>query len=535
MKKVTLFLFGMLLGIPFSFISNACTSILVTKGATKDGSVIITYSCDGEFLPHLQRIPAQNHQPGEYLEFTDRNGKIHKVRQKPQTYAVVGLINEFQLSVGETTFDGREELQNPDGALQYWTLMNLALQRARTAREAIIVMGNLVAEYGYASTGETFSLADPNETWIMEMIGPGPGGKGAVWVARKIPDGAICAHANMARIGTFPTNDPDNCIYSKNVISLAIKKGYYNPKSGKPFSFREAYDVVDAQKLRYCASRVWSIFRRSAPSLNLSSDFNRAVPGADPYPLWIIPDHKLSVHDVMMLMRDHYEGTAFDMTKGLDAGPFHTPNRWRPITWTVNGKEYAWERPVSTQQTAYSFVSQARSWLPDAIGGVLWYGMDDTYTTCYVPLYCNINEVPKSFAEGSMQKFGWNSAWWVFNFVANIANLKYDYMIKDIRKVQKELEGNLLAIQPVIETTALALYKTDPELMDNFLTDYCVSHAENIVERWKQLGEYLLTKYNDGYVKDKKGRPQPVGYPEDWLIKVIQSDGDHFSLPDQKK
>lgn len=535
MKKITLFLIGLLLSMPMAFRSTACTSILVSKGASKDGSVFITYSCDGEFLAHLQRIPAQDHQPGETIEFTDRNGKVHKIRQKPHTYAVVGLINEFQLSFGETTFDGREELQNPDGALHYWTLMNLVLQRARTAREAIKVIGNLVAEYGYASTGETFSLADPNETWIMEIVGSGPGGKGGNWVALRIPDGAISAHANMSRVGTFPLDDPDNCLYSKNVISFATKKGYYKPKSGKPFSFREAFDVVDAGKLRYCAARVWSIFRRSAPSLNLSSDFNRAVPGADPYPLWIKPDHKLSVHDVMMLMRDHYEGTPFDMTKGLDAGPFHTPNRWRPIAWSVNEKEYAWERPISTQQTAFSFVSQARSWLPNSIGGVLWYGMDDTYTTCYIPLYCNISEVPRSFAEGKIQQFSWNSAWWVFNFVANIANLKYDYMIQDIQKVQKELEGNLLALQPAIETTALALNKTDPELMNSFLTNYCLSHAENVVDRWKKLGEELLTKYNDGYVKDEKGRPRSVGYPEDWLKRVIKSDGEHFLLPDKQK
>jgi len=531
MKKITLFLFGMLVGVPFSFNSKACTNILVSKGASKDGSVIITYSCDGEFLAHLQRIPAQDHQPGEYLKFTDRNGKVHKIIQKPHTYAVVGLMNEFQLSIGETTFDGRTELQNPNGALHYWTLMNLALQRARTAREAIKVMGNLVANYGYASTGETFSLADPEEAWIMEMVGSGPGGKGANWVALRIPDGAISAHANMSRIGTFPLDDPENCLYSKNVISFATKKGYYLPKSGKPFSFRDAYDVVDAGKLRYCATRVWSIFRRSAPSLNLSSDFNRGIPNTNPYPLWIKPDHKLSVHDVMMLMRDHYEGTPFDMTKGLDAGPYHSPNRWRPINWSINDKRYAWERPISTQQTAFSFVSQARTGFPNGIGGVLWYGMDDTYTTCYIPLYCKINEVPKSFAEGDIQKFSWNSAWWVFNFVANIANLKYVYMIKDIQDVQKELEKNFFAMQPAIETTALALYKTDPELMQNFLTDYSISCAEKVVKRWKQLGEDLLTKYNDGYIKDENGRPRSMGYPDDWLKRVIQSDGDHFILP----
>ncbi len=513
----------------------ACTNILVSKGASKDGSVMITYSCDGEFLPHLRYTPAKDHAPDEFIEIRGRDGKLHKIGQVPHTYAVVGLMNEFQVSIGETTFDGRKELQNPGGLLPYWTLMNLALQRAKTAREVIQVMAGLTAEYGYASTGETFSIADPNEAWIMEMIGPGPGGRGALWVARRIPDGYISAHANMSRIGEVPLHDPKNCLYAKNLISFAVKQGYYGPKSGKPFNFHRAYDPRTPEKLRYCATRVWSIFRRSAPSRHFSPDFSRGVAGAKPYPLWIKPDHKLSVQDVMALMRDHYEGTPFDMTKGVDAGPFGTPNRWRPITWTVDSVKYAWERPISTQQTAFSFVSQARSWLPNAVGGIYWYGVDDTYTTSYVPLYCGITAVPESFTIGSMQKFSWDSAWWVFNFVANIANLKYAYMIQDIQKVQKELEGNFFALQPAVEKTAVALSKTNPGLMKQFLTDYSVSHAEQTVQRWKQLGEALLVKYNDGYVKDEKGRPQAVGYPQHWLRDVIKLKGDHFKLPVWKK
>lgn len=532
MKKIIILTFtAILLIFGNSIPAFSCTNILVSKGATTDGSVIITYSCDGEFLPHLRLTPAADHAPGEYLEYRDANGHIHKVPQPAHTYKVVGLMNEYQVSFGETTFDGRPELQNPDGALHYWTLMNLTLQRAKTAREAIQVIASLTDEFGYASTGESFSLADPNEAWIMEIVGTGPGGKGAVWVARRIPEGYICAHANMSRIGTFPLNDPENCLYSKNVISFAIEKGYYDPKSGEPFRFNEAYDVVDPGKRRYCAARVWSIFRRSAPSLNLSADFSRGVKEAGRYPLWIKPDKKLSVQDVMSLMRDHYEGTPYDMTQGVDAGPFHTPNRWRPIEWQVDSVDYAWERPISTQQTAFSFVSQARSWLPDPIGGVYWYGMDDTYTTCYFPLYCGISDIPESYATGTMQHFSWNSAWWVFNFVANIANLKYSYMIQDIQNVQSELEGSFFTYQPAIEMAAENLYEKNPELVKQFLTTYSVSQGEMVMRKWKQLGEDLLTKYNDGYVKDEKGSPRSVGYPEDWLRDVLKNRGDHFRLP----
>ena len=510
---------------------KACTSILVSKGASKGNSVIITYSCDGEFLPHLQYKPAQDYAPGEFYEIHSWSGEIFKINQVSHTYAVVGLMNEYQLSIGETTFDGRKELRNPEGKLHYWTLMNLALERAKTAKDAIKVIADLVDEYGYASTGETISIADTDEAWVMEIIGTGPGGKGAVWVARRIPDGYICAHANMSRIGEFPMNDPENCLYSKNVISFAIEKGYYNPDSGKPFRFYEVYDPRSPGKLRYCASRVWSILRRSAPSQNFSSDFHRGVINAEPYPLWIKPDDKLSVQDVMALMRDHYEGTLFDMTKGVDAGPFSSPNRWRPVTWEVDSVKYGWERPISTQQTGFSFVSQARSWLPDAVGGLIWYGMDDTYTTCYVPLYCGITQVPEPFTVGNISEFSWNSAWWVFNFVANIANLKYSYMIKDIKKVQRELEEKFFVLQPLIEKTAAALSESNPELMKKYLTDYSVTQGEQTVQRWKQLGEELLTKYNDGYVKDEKGRPRGVGYPEEWLRNVNKLRGDQFKLP----
>ncbi len=516
--------------------AGACTNLLVTKGASVDGSVTITYTCDGEFHPHLRYTPAADYAPGDSLEMTDWSGNLRgKIEQVEHTYAHVGLMNEHQLAISETTFDGRLELQDKEAILHYWDLMHLALKRAKTAREAIEVMTDLVAEYGYRSTGESFSIADTEEAWIMEMIGRGPGEKGAVWVARKVPDGYVACHANKARIGEFPLDDPENCLYSDDVISFAVEKGYYVPESGEPFRFCEAYCPATPKNRRYADTRVWSILRRAAPSLDLSPDYHRAVEGAEPYPPWVKPDEKLSLAGVFDLMRDHYEGTEFDMTKGVDAGPEGCPVRWRPITWTVDEVEYAWERPISTQQTGFSFVSQSRSWLPGPIGGVLWYGVDDTYTTCYVPLYCGITDVPESFAVGSLRSFSWDSAWWVFNFVANYANLRYSHMIEDIQKVQREIEGTFMELQPAVEKTAVELLETDPELMTGYLTDYSVAHGEMVVDRWRELGEYLLTKYNDGYIKDEDGRPREEGYPASWLEKVVESRRDQFKLRQKAK
>lgn len=518
-----------------SFQVQACTSLLVTRGATADGSVIITYTCDGEFHPNLKYTPPGDHGAGDSLAIIDWHGNaLGKIRQVSHTYGYVGLMNEHQLVIGETTFDGREELRNPKGLLPYETLMNLALQRAKTAREAIKVMTELVDEYGYNSTGESFSIADTKEAWILEMIGPGPGGRGAEWVAVKIPDGYVSCHANKARIGEFSLNDPKNCLHSDNVISFAIQKGYYNPRSGEPFRFCEVYCPSTSKNKRYSDTRVWSIFRRVAPSAQFSPDYHRGIKDAKPYPLWVKPDNKLSAADVFALMRDHYEGTEYDMTKGIDAGSYGNPNRWRPIAWAVDSVDYSWERPISTQQTAYSFVSQSRSWLPDAVGGVFWYGDDDTYTTCYVPLYCGIDSVPKSFAVGSLRRFSWESAWWVFNFVANFANLRYSQMLPEIQAVQKDIEGTFLALQPEVEKLAVNLTKSDPELAIRYLTNYSVTQGEMVVARWREMGEYLITKYNDGYVKDETGRPREEGYPESWLREVLKSRPDQFRLEPKK-
>jgi dipeptidase len=511
--------------------SEACSSLLVTRGAARDSSVIITYTCDGEYHPHLEYTPAADYEPGDSLEIAHWSGEVRGyIPQVPHTYAVVGLMNEHQLAIGETTFGGREELHNPAGLLHYWDLMQLALQRCRSAREAVTLMTDLVAAHGYRSTGESFSIADPEEAWILEMIGPGPDAPGAAWVALRVPDGHIAFHANKARIATFPRDDPDNCLYSANVVALAVEKGYYDPASGEPFRFCDAYDPATLRNRRYADARVWSVFRRAAPSQGFSPDYHRGLAGSQPYPLWITPDHRLSVADVFALMRDHYEDTPYDMTRGIDAGPYGTPNRWRPMTWMVDSVEYVWERPISTQQTAFSFVSQSRRHLPDAVGGLFWYGLDDTYTTCYVPLYCGINALPKSFTVGSLREFSWESAWWVFNFVANFANLKYAFMLPEIEAVQSDIEDTFLALQPAVERTAVELSGSDPELMIRFLTDYSTMHAELTVARWRELGHHLVTRFNDGYVKDEQGHPQEKGYPEGWLREVLRARPKQFRL-----
>lgn len=517
-----------------NFSAQACTNYLITKGATKDGSTMITYAADShELYGELYYSAAADYQPGVMLDIIewDTGKLLGQIKQVAHTYAVVGLMNEHQLSIGETTWGGREELKDPKAIVDYGSLMFLALQRAKTAREAIKLMTDLVAEYGYYSSGESFSIADPNEVWIMEMISKGPNNKGAVWVARKVPDGYISAHANQARIRQFPLNDKENCLYAKDVISFAREKGYFKGED-KDFSFADTYAPLDFGALRFCEARVWSMFRRAAPSQNLSIDYVNGVPGAQPLPLWIKPDNKLSVHDVMELMRDHFEGTDFDMTKDLGAGPFALPYRWRPLTWQVDSVQYCNERAVSTQQTGFSFVSQARSWLPDPIGGVHWFGVDDTYSTVYIPMYCGINDVPKSFAvgTGTFDAFTWDSAFWVFNFVANYAYSRYSDMIEDIQKVQRELEGKFLADQAAIEDAALKLFAQSPQMARDYLTGYSVKLGDATVQRWRKLGEFLLYKYLDGNLKDELGNVKHPPYPESWYRRIVKETGDQFKM-----
>jgi dipeptidase len=514
--------------------ASACTNFLITRGASADGSTMITYAADSHVLyGELYHTPGRAHLPDEMLEIIDwdTGKRLGEIRQVPRTYTVVGNMNEHQVAIGETTWGGRTELADPKAMIDYGSLMYVGLQRAKTARELIQVMTDLVAEYGYYSSGESMSIADPNEVWLFEIIGKGPEEKGAVWVARQVPDGYISGHANNPRIRQFPLDDPDNTLYAPDVISFARQKGYFDGPD-EQFSFADAYGPPDFGALRFCDSRVWCMYRRAAPSAALPADWVRGDPDAEPLPLWIKPDRKLAVRDVMELMRDHFEGTEFDMAADVGAGPYALPYRWRPLTWKVGEKEYLNERATSTQQTGFSFVSQSRSHLPDPIGGVLWFGVDDTFSTVYIPMYCGIREVPVSFAvgTGSFDEFSWNSAFWVFNFVSNYAYLRYRDMIADVRVVQRELEGKFIADQPDIDAAAKALYEQSPELAVDYLTRYSVAQGEAVVKRWRKLGEFLIYKYLDGNVKDEHGEVTHPGYPESWHELVAGATGSHLEV-----
>jgi dipeptidase len=517
---------------------RACTSIIVSRGATKDGSVMITYSADAPFMPRLLRIPGGAHSPGSMVDVEGwEDDQIRgQVRQAERTFTVVGLMNEHQLSLGETTTGGRPQLVDLKGQLDYDALMLLTLQRAKTAREAISTIDALCKEYGYGSSGETISIGDKNEAWIMELIGKGPGVKGIVWVAACVPEGFMTAHANMSRITTFPLDDSSNWMYSADVVSFAIEKGFYKTELGKPFSFRDAYHPaqVAAQK-RACAGRVWSIYRRSVPSKHYSDAYFRGVDGAEDYPLFIKPDHLLSVQDVMGLMRDHYEGTSYDMTRGLDAGPYCSPMRLRNLAFEVDGKNYMWERPISTQQAGFVVVSQSRKHLPHAIGGITWFTPDEASTSCFVPLYCSIGSLPEPYVKGDYKKFSWDSAWWVTNLVSNLAYDRWSRVIPDIRQAQQDQERSFLKMQPVIEETAVKLALTDSNLMHSFLTNYVVSTGEGAFRRWQELAQAILCKHVDGYVKDEKGRPDAPGYSKEWLREVVKSRPGQFNLPENRK
>jgi dipeptidase len=390
-------------------------------------------------------------------------------------------------------------------------------------------MTSLVDEYGYASSGESFSIADPDEVWFMDLIGKTAEDPGAVWVARRVPDGYISAHANQARIRQFPLKDRKNCLYAPDVIDFARKMGYFEGDD-RDFSFADAYAPLDYGALRFCEARVYAMFNRAAPSMELSMDYVKGVEGAEPMPLWIKPDRKVSVHDVMEFMRDHFEGTEFDMTKDIGGGPYSCPYRWRPLTWEVDGQKYVNERATSTQQTGFSFVSQCRGWLPDPIGGIHWFSVDDTYTTVYNPIYCGSRRVPKSYAvgNGDFHTFTWDSAFWVFNWVANFAYGRYSEMVVDIRLLQRELEGAYLADIPRVDAAAMALYEKSPQLAIDYVTDYSTRTADSTVDRWRTLGTDLIVKFMDGNMKDELGNVKHIGYPESWYRKVSEATGDHL-------
>ena len=524
---------------------NACTNFLITKGASADGSTMITYAADSHVLfGELYYWPATDYPEGSWLDIYewDTGKYLGKIKQAAQTYNVVGNMNEFQVAIGETTYGGRHELVNPEAIIDYGSLMYIALQRSKTAREAIKVMTNLVAEYGYYSSGESFSISDPDEVWILEMIGKGKGNKGAVWVARRIPDGYISGHANQARIRQFPLNDPDNCLYAEDIISFAREKGYYTGKKDKNFSFTDAYAPLDYGALRFCEARVWAGFRKVNSEINKYEDYAIGDNAKNVMPLWIKPDKKVTVQDVMDLMRDHFEGTTLDMTKDIGAGPFNNPYRWRPLTWEVDSVAYCNERAITTQQTGFSFVAQSRSWLPNEIGGILWFGVDDASSTVYTPMYSSITEVPNAFAvgNGSMMEFSDDAAFWVFNQVSNLAYTRYNAIHPEIEKLQQELENRYVAYTSAMDLAAADLLKKDKNLAIDMLTEYSVNQGNNTLKKWQELYTYLFTKYMDGNVKTTKQVPENYkyvtphikqpGYGASWYQKTIKETGEHFKM-----
>ena len=531
MIKKLIFTSAFLLALHTGF---ACTNFLVGKGATLDGSTLISYNADSYFLfGALYHYPAATYPEGSKLDVHDwDSGKfLGKIKQVEKTYSVIGNINEHQVSIGETTFGGRPELVDTTAIMDYGSLIYIGLQRSKTAREAIKVMTDLVAEYGYYSEGESFSIADPNEVWILEMVGKGANNKGAVWVAQRIPDDCVSAHANQARITTFPYDDKNNCLYAEDVIAFAREKGYFKGKN-KDFSFSDTYAPLDYVALRACEARVWSFFRKVDPTMEKYITYIKGET-SERMPLWVKPAFKLTAQNLKDYMRDQYEGTEFDMSKGLTAGPFGSKLRCSPLTFKVDSVEYVHERPVATQQTGFTFVAQMRSWLPDYIGGVLWFGVDDAATGLYVPMYCGINRVPECYRpdNGSLLEYSATSAFWTYNWVANYAYSKYSYMLPDIKKVQSKWESDFNALVSAIDKVAVGMTEADARV---FLSDFSIAQAENSTIAWKKLGEYLLVKYMDGNIKaEKNGKfvqneykiPPTIiraGYPEEFLRNMVK-------------
>ena len=528
--------------------TTACTNFLVGKNASATGATYISYNADSYFLfGALYYRPAANYPKGTMMDIYDWDTGNYRgqIPQAEHTYSVVGNMNQYQVTIGETTFGGRPELEDSTAILDYGSLMYIALQRARTAREAIKVMTSLVNEYGYGSEGESFSIGDPEEVWILEMIGKGPKNKGAVWVAERIPDDCVSAHANQARITTFPLDDPNNCLFSPDVISFARSKGYYNG-TNKDFSFSDTYAPLDYVALRACEARVWSFFRKMDTTMNKYITYVKGET-KERMPLWIKPSHKVTLHEMMHDMRDRFEGTEFDITKGVGAGPFGSPLRCSPLTWNYDGKEYLHERPTATYQTGFTFVAEMRHWLPDPVGGILWFGVDDAACSEYVPMYCGITKVPECFSptNGSLLKFSWTSAFWIFNWVSNMAYSKYDYMIQDINKEQAKWESTFATLTPAIDKTATDLMATDSTAACAYLTEFSDTQAEALTAAWKKLGEYLLVKYMDGNIKIEKngkfvqnaaGIPPDIerpGYPDDFKRQIIQANPNKFRVKTQ--
>lgn len=542
--------------------SNACTNFLITKGATKDGSSMISYSADSHVLyGELYYWPEMSYKPGTLLDIYewDTGKYLGQIEQALNTYSVVGNINRFQVAIGETTYGGRSELENPDGIIDYGSLIYISLQRSRNAREAIHNIVELTEKYGYCSSGESFSISDPNEVWIMEIIGKGAGKKGLSFVARRIPDGYISGHANQARIQTFPLangttsitskdidkvfNPEVETVYSYDVIDVARSFGWFSGED-KEFSFSDIFAPVDFSGARFCDARVWSGFNKVNKSMGQYLDYAMGHNLSNRMPLWIKPDEKLSLEDVMGMMRDYYQGTPMDMTKDLGAGPYLSTVRWRPMTYTVDGKTYLNERAISTQQTGFSFITQSRSWLPDPVGGIIWFGVDDTYYTVYSPMYCGMNAVPESFAvgNGDIMTYSETSAFWVFNEVTNFVYSRASVITPDLQAKQRELENKYIAETAEIDRQATELYNKSPKKGIAFLTDYSVRTGNSTVKEWRELYKYLFTKYMDGNIKTKAAPKdgykyvtpelkQP-GYPREWYLRIAVDAGDKLQMPE---
>ena len=543
---------GLLLSTP----ADACTNLIVGKAASVDGSVMCTYNCDGfGFASPLSYSAPGRHAAGEMIALRGwrPDTPARYVAQADYTYGVVGLMNENQVTIVETTWDGRSELRNPEGYLDYFTLMDLALQRSTTAREAIAQMDALVQEYGYSSTGESFAVCDKDEAWIMEMIGKGPGRKGAVWVAMRVPDDAVCAYANASRIRQFPQAKKADkklgfcvvdgvCMYAADVISFAREMGYYSGADAD-FSFREAYGPLDFSAIRYCEARVWSFFRHHSDPAEMDAYLpfiNGQTEVCDHLPLWITPKEKVSVRDLMADMRDHYEGTALDMTADVSAGPWASPYRNQPVNFeSSDGTKMFRERPIGCQQSGMTMVCQMRSWLPDAVGGVTYFNMDDATMVAYVPAYCGINRVPAPFRRenNNIREFSTESAFWMNNFVANMVYPRWSAMIGDLREAQAELEDYYAEDQKEVEKRAAEM---TPGERTEYLTAKTEAYTERMMQRWDKLAKLLIVKHNDQIMQPSEGgvvvagRRTSPAYAPAFVDAVKAQTGTRYVHPDNK-
>lgn len=558
---------------------QACTNFIITKGASSDRSVMITYNADSHTrYGAIAFYPAADHKPGDMCQvYHYENGKLlGAIPEVPHTYSVVQFMNEHQVAIGETTFGGLDSLSSQPGAiLDYGSLMKIGLQRSKTARELIQVMTELIEQYGYASVGESFSVSDANEAWIFEMIGKGKYEKGAVWVARLIPDGYISGHANQARITTFPFQKVNNwsdlkqtLYHSSDVISFAKKYGFYKG-TDEAFSFSDVYNPLNFGGARYCDARVWSFFRTINKEIRENSDYTNYALGkfsrnetcmdgsknpngfvSNRLPLWVKPDAPVTIQQVMAGMRNHYEDTPLDMRNDPGAGPYKSPYRWRPMEFEVDGIKYLNERAVATQQTGYSFVAQSRSWLPDPVGGIFWFGADDADGCVYAPMYCGVTGIPQSHAIGNGSMITWSetAAYWAFSQVNNWAYSRYNLIHPEIEKYQQQLENQYLAEVSVVDNQAAERFKQNPSAAREYITAYSVYTGNKLVTDWKSFYQYLFMKYHDGNVKNTEGQklldngngknvpkaPSQPGYGKEWERNMIQGTGDRLKVPANK-